>query len=191
MKTELKERLNKVAQRISSPELRGSKGLGNEIAFYIFDYDPEEELAVREHLRFLLDALPKQHPGLRLAHANLFEVIVAYLKERNLLDRAVQLQRDKGNDALKNALKGPLHEEKVAQALVKTFSPEEHDVFLLSGVGTAWPFVRIHTLLNALQPVMDGKPLVVFYPGKYDGQGVSLFGRVGDGNYYRAFQLVN
>jgi len=37
---------------------------------------------------------------------------------------------------------------------------------------------------------MQGKPLVVFYPGIYDGQGLSLFGKLKDNNYYRAFQLV-
>ena len=38
------------------------RGIGNEIAFYIFDYAPEDEMHIREHIRFLLDHLPK-HPA--------------------------------------------------------------------------------------------------------------------------------
>ena len=38
--------------------LSGS-GIGNEIAFYIFDYPPEDELLVRDFLRTLLDHIPK------------------------------------------------------------------------------------------------------------------------------------
>jgi hypothetical protein len=30
----------------------------------------------------------------------------------------------------------------------------------------------------------------VFYPGSYDGQGLRLFDRLTDRNYYRAFRLV-
>jgi hypothetical protein len=36
---------------------------------------------------------------------------------------------------------------------------------------------------------MKGTPLVTFYPGKYDGQYLSLFGRL-ERRYYRAFRLV-
>ena len=31
----------------------------------------------------------------------------------------------------------------------------------------------------------------MFYPGKYDGQELVLFGEIKDDNYYRAFKLVD
>jgi len=37
---------------------------------------------------------------------------------------------------------------------------------------------------------MGAKPLVMFFPGRYDGQSLRLFDRLDDGNYYRAFKLV-
>lgn len=37
---------------------------------------------------------------------------------------------------------------------------------------------------------MKSTPLVMFYPGKYDGQTIQLFGRIKSKNYYRAFRLV-
>ena len=68
--------------------------------------------------------------------------------------------------------------------------PEDNDVVFMTGVGNVWPLFRSHTLLNNLHPFMQGTPLVVFYPGIYDGQRLSLFGRLRDNNYYRAFRLI-
>jgi hypothetical protein len=190
MKEDLKHRLNQVIPRLQSDELLRSSGLGNEIGFYIFDYPPESELEVREHIQFILEQLPKKKSGLRVKHINLFQLLIDYLKARNLLDRALKLQKEKGDEALHKALKGPLHEEKIAKAFIEEAQPENHDLILMSGVGSAWPLLRSHTLLNNLHPLMQGVPLVVFYPGVYDGQGLRLFGRFDERNYYRAFRLV-
>jgi len=66
----------------------------------------------------------------------------------------------------------------------------EADMVIMTGVGNVWPLLRSHTLLNNLHALMEETPLVMFYPGVYDGQGLSLFGCVEDRNYYRAFRLV-
>jgi hypothetical protein len=41
-----------------------------------------------------------------------------------------------------------------------------------------------------LQPVMGKTPLVLFYPGKYDGKSLKPFNRINSDSYYRAFKLV-
>jgi len=68
--------------------------------------------------------------------------------------------------------------------------PDQHDLVLVSGVGSVYPFLRAHTLLNNLQSVMGRTPLVLFYPGKYDGRSLKPFNRLNSDNYYRAFKLV-
>jgi hypothetical protein len=191
MNEQLKERLNKILPRLESSEFLESFGQGGDIDFYIFDYPPEEEIAVRDHIKVILEHLAKKRPDLRVHHVNLFELIVAYLKERNLLDRAFELQQKKGDEALKKALAAPLNETKVAQTFVAKAKPEEADMVIMTGVGNAWPLLRSHTLLSNLHALMGMTPLVMFYPGVYDGQGLSLFGRLEDRNYYRAFRLVD
>lgn len=186
----LTDRLNQILPKITSEAFLRSEGLGNEIAFYIFDYPPEDELKVREHIRFLLTHIPQRNAGLRVKHVNLFDFVLDYLKSRNLLDKAILLQQDKGDDALKKALAGPLHENKLAPVFVEAIQPNQHDVVLLSGVGSVWPLLRSHTLLNNLHPVMGRTPLIMFYPGRYDGQSLRLFGKLQNANYYRAFKLV-
>lgn len=188
--SDLVERLNKILPRITSDEFLGGAGLGNEIAFYIFEYPPEQELRVREHVQFLLEHLPKQKPGIRVKHVNLFEFLLDYLRGRGLLDKAVTMQREKGDEALVKALAGVMHESKLADFFAETVQPANQDLVLVSGVGSAWPMLRSHTLLNNLHHILGQTPLVLFYPGKYDGQSLKLFGKVKSNPYYRAFKLV-
>ena len=43
-------RLDEMTKKLSSKDLFESNGLGNEINFHVFDYDPEDEYIVREYL---------------------------------------------------------------------------------------------------------------------------------------------
>lgn len=190
MNDALKERLNKIMDRITSAEFLSNSQSGGEIGFHIFDYQPEYELEVRQHVDFVVEKASKRKPELRIAHVNLFHVMIEYLKERGLLEKALLMQKTKGDEAMFKALRGPLHEEKIAKVFASVAQPENHDFVFMTGVGNSYPLLRSHTLLNNLHPLMGGTPLVVFYPGSYDGQGLSLFGKMKDNNYYRAFRLV-
>ncbi|HNI03754.1 MAG TPA: DUF1788 domain-containing protein [Flavobacteriales bacterium] len=117
-------------------------------------------------------------------------LFVVDLKHRKLLDKVIQMQAEKGDEVLKKALAGPLHETKLASRFAEVAQPQEHDLVIVSGVGSVWPLLRSHSLLNNLQPVMGKTPLVMFYPGRYDGQSLRLFGKLKNNNYYRAFKLV-
>jgi len=185
-----KARLDKIIDRLLSDELLNNTGLGNEIGFYIFDYPPELELEMRDHIQFILRQIPKKKPGLKFKHINLFRLIIDYLINRKLLDRTLQIQKLKGDQELLKALKGPLGAEKIAKAFVEEAQPQENNLVLVSGVGNVYPLLRSHNLLNNLHSLMGDTPLVMFYPGTYTGQGLRLFGKLKETNYYRAFQLV-
>jgi len=190
MSDALTERLNEILPKIISDGFLSGSGIGKEIPFYIFEYPPEQELRVRDHIRFLLEHIPKQRPDLRVKHVNLFDLLIDYLKDRKLLERSFQMQQEKGDEALLKALRAPLHEDKLAQVFARAAQPAQHDLVLVSGVGSVWPLLRSHSLLNNLHPVMGKTPLVMFYPGRYDGQSLRLFGKLKSNNYYRAFKLV-
>jgi hypothetical protein len=190
MSESLTARLNRILPRLVSDEFLSGSGIGNEIAFYIFDYPPEDELRVREHVAHLLEHIPRQKPGLRVKHVNLFEFVLDHLGRRKLLDKAIKMQRDKGDGPLLRELEKVLHPEKLAPVFAEAAQPGKHDLVLVSGVGSAWPLLRTHTLLNNLHTVMGQTPLVLFYPGRYDGQSLRLFGKMRNNNYYRAFRLV-
>ena len=66
-----------------------------------------------------------------------------------------------------------------------------NSIVFLTGVGKCYPILRSHKVLNNLHQVIDNVPVVMFYPGKYDGQELVLFSEIKDDNYYRAFKLVD
>lgn len=190
MRQSLTERLNQILPTITHSDFLNGKGLGNEIAFHIFDYAPEHELQVRSHIDDLIQQLAKTSPDLKVIHINLFDLIIDYLKERNYLDKVLQTQQQKGDIAVQKILTTLLQAEKLLPLFKKTAAPEQHDLVLVSGVGSVYPLLRTHNLLNNLHSVMGKTPLILFFAGNYDGQALKLFGTLHDDNYYRAFKLI-
>ncbi|TDP83775.1 uncharacterized protein DUF1788 [Aquabacterium commune] len=191
MSRTLAERLNLILDRITSEEFLQNQGLGNEIGFWIFDYPPECELDVRAFLDgTVLPALGKRVPTIRAQRIDLFKLILELLEERGLLDKVIQMQLDKGNDAVLAPLRSVLKEDKLAQRIAQQLNLEDIDMVILTGVGASYPMVRTNTLLSALHPVMGNTPLLMFYPGRYDGYSLNLFSKMADDHYYRAFRLV-
>ena len=191
MTDDFNERLDRILDRITADDFLRGKGLGNEIPFYAFDYPPDRELEVRGHIAFLLTQLPKRRPELHFVHVNLFDLIIRHLKDRGFYEKALDLQKKKGDQALLKALAAPLEAGKLARVLADEVHPETQDLVLVSGVGSAYPLLRTHNLLNNLHHRMGSTPLALFYPGVYDGQSLRLFGTLQDKPYYRAFRLVD
>ena len=184
----LQNRLDLVLERIESPAFLDSDGLGNEIGFWVFDYPAQHELIVREQLSHITDKLTKR--GRKFIHLNIFETLIEMLESRSLLERTFAREKDKGIGVVRKSLAGPLSQEKVARFIADTIKPESLEFVVLSGLGSAWPLVRGHELLSALQDVMGSTPLVLFYPGKYSSRDLHMFGKIESRNYYRAFKLV-
>ena len=87
MTDRLTERLNQILPVLISDDFLRRRGLGNELAFHIFDYPPSAEIRVREHVDFLVKQVPMRRAGVNVVHVNLFSFAVEYLKDRNLLDK--------------------------------------------------------------------------------------------------------
>ena len=184
----LQSRLDLVLERIDNPKFLKNDGLGNEIGFWIFDYPAKYELVVRDHLKNLSVRLTKR--GYNFLHINIFKVLINMLEERGLFERACEREIQVGFDGLQRTLAGPLSQEKVARFISDKYQPANFQFIILSGLGNAWPIIRAHELLSALQDVMGNTPLVLFYPGEYSGIELHPFGIIESKNYYRAFKLV-
>ncbi|TXI44177.1 DUF1788 domain-containing protein [Methylophilus sp.] len=191
MQTDFQQRLNQVIGKLTSPDFLSSNGLGNDIGFWIFDYPIEQDDLVMDYLNGIVIQSLKSPPyQLRVVHINLFEFLIELLKERNLLDKVIEFQKTGGDQKTLDAIRPVLKEDKLAQKLSSMINHDQTDMVILSGVASAYPMLRTHTLLSALHPFMQDTPLVMFYPGKYDGQSLRLFNTLEDDHYYRAFRLV-
>lgn len=187
----LDERLNQILPRITSRDFLDSKGLGNEIGFWVFDYSPERELDVRDFFNStVLPALGKRDPVFNVATVDLLQLVTGLLEDRKLLDKTLEMQKNKGDDSTLAALRSVLKEDKLAQKIASQFQIDTLDLMILTGVGAVYPMLRTHTLLSALHPIMGNTPLLMFFPGRYDGHSLRLFNTLAEDHYYRAFRLV-
>lgn len=186
------DRLNQVLPRLLSTDVLDNRGAGGEIGFWIFDYPPEREMDMRAWLADVIEpGIRKQRPDLRYAVIDLFAEVIALLEERKLLDKAYDMQLKKGDEALLASLRSVLKEDRLAARLVEKIDATHHDLLIVKGVGAVYPLLRTHTLLSALHPHMRHTPLLMLYPGRYDGLSLKLFNKLSDDNYYRAFRLVS
>lgn len=194
MTATFEDRLNQILPKITSDTFLAAEGIGKDIPYFIFEYPPENELAVRQHILFLLDHIPKQKPGLRVVHINLFDFIITHLKDRGYLEQSIEMERSKGKDYLRKRLEKILHPQKLAPLIASLIPPDKTDLVLISRVGNAWPFLRASGVLNNLHRFTGATPVVMFYPGLYDQVSFRLFGKVMDkdkqDSYYRAFRLI-
>lgn len=166
----------------------GNKGLSNEVGLYIFAYPPREEMTVRR----LVEALCARHTGkdgFRLLRFDLYELLMEICEGKRVLDRMSAMEAQRGQDFLC----AQIQRLAPATAYVERMRAQEHrpgDVVLLTGIGRVYPYMRSHNILNNLQGAFDDVPVVLFYPGEYTGQSLTLFEMFMDDNYYRAFNLI-
>ena len=187
------QRLDEILPNIVEKKKKKNKGLGNEIGFYVFDYNPEEELLVRDRVKFIKEKAKSAY-GLNIVEFDLYEIIIETLIEFGYLERCFKMEQDKGSEhvllkAIKTCLRITEDDDLFLEYIGSRL--EGADIVFLTGVGKAWPIIRSHTILNNLHRIVEEQPLVMFFPGTYDGGTLMLFNQLKDDNYYRAFQLID
>jgi len=109
------------------------------------------------------------------------------------LEKNFEFEQKKGLERVTKAIGNMLRVTTPNNLVVKYI--EEHsegaDVIFLTGIGKCFPLFRAHNVLNNLNSVVHNIPVVMFYPGSYDGQYLVLFSQIKDDNHYRAFKLVD
>lgn len=180
------KRLDELKELIQEREFLEGKGLSNEVNIRIFCYDAKDEMIVRH---FTEQLVVDQSLDCHLIEKNLYKVFLSICDDKRITDKAAQMEEKKGKDYLfQNLQKFANNKSFVAKM---QYEPHElGDVLLLTGVGEVFPFMRIHSLLEALQPEFPDIPILVMYPGSYDGRFVRLFDRLEPNPYYRAFNIV-
>lgn len=188
----LDERLDKAEEIICRPSFRENKGLGNEVGYYIFDYPAEKELHVRERIKYIKNKNESSDNDYRVVVFDLYEIMINILTQKGYLDKCYQFEKMKGFERVSKAISNMLRitsPDSLIVNYIKANIPGKSVVFI-TGIGKCYPILRSHTVLNNLHQVIDNVPVVLFYPGNYDGQELVLFGEIKDDNYYRAFKLV-
>lgn len=189
----INERLDKIEKIINDESFRMNKGLGNEVGYYIFDYDPREELKVRKHIAYLKDKINNnRNSSFKIIEFDLYNIIIEILQNKGYLEKAFQFEKTKGPEFTAKAINKLLKLGSGYNLIVNYIleNTTENSIVFLTGVGKSFPLLRSHNVLNNLHQVLDEVPVIMFFPGEYSGSDLILFGTIKDNNYYRAFPLV-
>lgn len=185
-------RLNELREKLSDPKILLNKGLGNEVGFYIFDYEPEHELLVRESVPMIKEFIEKEHPDIKIQIFDLYDIVLDFFEQRGYMEKNFKMEQRKDSvflyDKMRKALKLATDNDWVVRYIQEHM--DEEAMIFLTGVGKAYPIIRSHTVLNNLQTVVEKKPLILFYPGTYENGSLRLFSRFLDDHYYRAFKII-
>lgn len=183
----IKQELDRIKDRISDPSFLANKGLSNEVGIHVFCYDSKDEMAVQGYIRRLK---AETNTPYRIIECDLYEIFLSLLEDKRILRSVPGLEDKRGQEYLLSQL------QKIAtpEALLAKMDYSPHvkgqDVLFMTGIGKIHPFMRSHKMLDSMQHLFEDIPIVMFYPGSFNGQTLILFDEFLDGHYYRAFNLL-
>lgn len=173
---------------ISTEKFLKMEALGGEIPFWISAYNPTQEVEVEKEIINLEKRL--SNDGKNVLSVDLFalsmDIIQRYVGVKELL----AIEQKKKKDTFKRALQSTINiHERLIPAIKEQVEEQAPKVLFVTGVGKVFPFIRSHNVLNNLQSSIKTIPTLMFFPGRYTGQSLDLFGLLKDDNYYRAFNI--
>ena len=182
----IKERLDLLRTRMQSRDFLEGKGLSNEVNILMFCYDAEDEMTVRH---FNEQISTDQTLDCNVKICNLYDIYMSLCEDLDILEAIPEMEEFDGSIFLLEQLHSAIGND----AFIDKLQYDDHklgDVLMLTGVGEVFPFMRVHKLLEAMQPYFSDIPIIVMYPGKFDGHSMQLFGRLKPNDYYRAFNVI-
>ena len=180
------QNLDKIIGRMSDEAFLSNKGLSNEVGIHVFCYSPTDEIIVQNYFDELKE---RTDLPFRLVERDLYKIFLEICEDRRILTRIPDMEERKGKDALLLQLQRVATPEAFVEKM--KYEPHNHgDILLISGVGKVYPFMRSHKILDNIQHVFSKIPIVMLYPGEFNGQDLNLFEKFLDGHYYRAFNLL-
>jgi len=170
------------------------EGLSNEVPFFIYPYEPEHALNTAKAKKRIKNRLANK--GIEVREINLYDLSVKILKDRGDWEEVLEVEPGLDKAEFTEILQSMLDpQQHLTPAVHNRLADGEFDIVFLTGIGEVFPYIRSHNVLNNLQSVVVGKPMLMFFPGRYEqsdslGSSLVLFGRLKDDQYYRAKNIL-
>jgi len=182
----INEQLDIVRKRIQDPKFLSGEGLSNEVNIHICCYDPKDEMIVRHFVgQITTDPSLNCHP----IECDLFKIFLSICDDMEITDAIADMEEENGSEFMLEQLHSAIGEGEFIEKM-NFVTKNPGDVLLITGVGEVYPFMRVHKLLEALQPHFSEIPILVMYPGEFDNHHLKLFNKLKPNDYYRAFNII-
>lgn len=176
------------------------EGLSKEVPSFIYHFPPAWALDV-DAMRGRVTTKLQSDEGISVVEINLYDLAVELLTERGVWDRVLQAEPTMDKTEFREMLQGMLDpHDHLAPAIRARLDAEPRTepnrvVVFLTGIGEVFPFVRTHTVLENLQSVVVGRPMLAWFPGTYEftqsaGHQLRALNLGASDNYYRAKDIL-
>ena len=138
---------------------------------HVFCYPPEDEMQIRQFAR---DLATSGTIGRGVTVCNLF---LSLCDELAITEAIPEMEEVDGKAFLLEQLHATIHEGLLLEAMGPD-AFQKGDLLLVTGIGQAHPYVRVHALLEALPYRFRSIPILVLYPGDHEGSRLRLYNRL-------------
>jgi len=171
------------------------EGLSKEVPFFIYHFPPAWAADVESMKDRVVTRLQTDH-GLRVAEVNLYDIAIDLLRARGVWERVLSLEPSMEKAEYREVLQGMLDpHDHLAPAIRSQLEASPSDMVFLTGLGEVFPFIRTHTVLENLQSVITGQPMLAWFPGTYEfthssGHQLRALNLSTSDSYYRAKDIL-
>lgn len=190
--TDTVTKLKHLRQRLQDPDFQQSRGLSNEVPYYILAFNPADQPLVTEEISQIRRQVTRETAGVDIVEFNLYQIMWHLLADMGIADDVVTMEETDGLDYLTEQLNNALEMTSLNNLFVTYMQeriPNDQTIVFVTGIGEIFPLIRAHKVLNTMHQVITNVPVIFFYPGVYDSLSLTMFGESKEDNYYRAFQL--
>ena len=172
--------------KLISPDF--GKNLGGELPLFIQPIPSEYQADAEGQIKRLASRLKRQ--GIESVCINLYDLCMDLLAEAGILETILSEEQNLERDDIISTLDSVLDIKTVIIPRIKDAIIEANPQYaFISGVGSVYPFVRSHGILNNIDELTNECNLILFFPGEYNNLQLKLFGSISDENYYRGHNL--
>lgn len=171
------------------------QGLSKEVPFFIYHFPPSWALDV-ENMRVRVQTKLQSDDGLSVVEIDLYDLAIDLLNERGVWNQVLDLEPTMEKSEFREVLQGMLDpHDHLAPAIRARLEAQPSDMVFLTGIGEVFPFIRTHTVLENLQSVVIGRPMLTWFPGIYEftqttGHQLRALNLSASDSYYRAKDIL-
>lgn len=194
----LNQRFDDMEKRIKGEAFWKTTRTTNTVNYWVFDYNPQQELIVRNRIANLQHNINKGNKDFSLIVIDLYDLVIEHLQKRGYLDMCERFEEEHDLEyltaAVKNSLQITENRNAMVQYIAERIPDEQHAVVFLTGIGKCFPLLQGPEVFNQILYNMPEKynntPMILFYPGTYTEQELIIFNELTEDNYYRAYRIA-
>ena len=196
-------------QRLNDPQFLNPENGDLFYNVFIYQYPADQEYTIREQIQLFRENLRRPTTQVEPIMINLYEQYLAYLDQKRFLKNPSMLRylldKEENNPAdapsVKNIVQRNAESEQFIDYLHQQIENAIHNsqnqlstpYIFVYGIGSMYPWFRVNQFLTSYERYNETSKykIIVFYPGRQDGNTFRLFGFLPDSHTYKANLLLN